>query len=203
MRTFTAQPKQSSGAVDERHPLVMIHGFGAGFLQFYKNLEHLHSERTLHALDLPGFGRSTRVPFTPNAQKAEEEFVDLIERWRERVGIEKFILLGHSLGAFIACSYSLKYPSRVRHLVLVDPWGFSDPPSREEIKAKVTSRGSRMMWRLITTFKPFASVRAAGPWGESTSCPGTLLASYPAFPPPLLPRSYPSFPPPLLPRSYP
>jgi abhydrolase domain-containing protein 4 len=67
----------------------MIHGFGAGLLQFYKNLDHLHADRRLLAFDLPGFGRSSRVKFPKDPEKAEMQFVDMIERWREEVGVRK------------------------------------------------------------------------------------------------------------------
>ena len=152
----------------ERLPLVMVHGFGTGFLQFHKNMDHLHSQRRLFAIDLPGFGRSTRVPFTPDAQSAEEEFVDSIEKWRQGAGVDRFILLGHSLGAFLACAYTMKYPSQVRHLILVDPWGFAIPPCEAELKEKFSqfSFRTRMLWNVVNKFKPFASIRAAGPWGK-------------------------------------
>ena len=96
----------------EKLPLVMIHGFGCGLGAYYRNFDALHSERRLLAMDVLGFGRSSRVNFTPDADKAEGEFVDSIERWRQSLGLEKFILLGHSFGAFLACSYAMKYPAR-------------------------------------------------------------------------------------------
>ena len=168
IRTFSVDSspcKASAVSLEgEKLPLVMIHGFGAGFLQFYKNLDHLSVNRRLLAIDLPGFGRSTRVSFSTDAQRAEEEFVDSIESWRKRVGVERFILLGHSLGAFIACSYSMKYPMRVRHLILVDPWGVDTAPPPEELQ-KNMSRTGDALWRVASKFKPFDAVRAAGPWG--------------------------------------
>ena len=96
----------------ERLPLVMMHGFGCGLGAFYRNYDELHSERKLLALDVLGFGRSSRVDFTPDADIAEGEFVDSIEKWRQSLGLEKFILLGHSFGAFLACSYAMKHPTR-------------------------------------------------------------------------------------------
>jgi len=148
----------------ERIPLVLIHGFGAGFLQFYKNLDHLHSKRKVLALDLPGFGQSTRILFTPEAEKAEMEFVDSIERWREGVGVEKFILLGHSLGGYLACAYAMSYPSRVRHLILVDPWGLPAPPTKEEIKQKYPPWAG-VLFSAVSNLNPFTPIRVAGPWG--------------------------------------
>eukprot|EP00731_Ephydatia_muelleri_P025949 Em0018g49a len=144
-------------------PLVMLHGFGAGLLQFYKNFDGLHADRWLHAMDLPGFARSSRVPFTPDAEAAEGEYVELIEKWREGMGLDRFILLGHSFGAFLACSYAMKYPSRVRHLVLVDPWGFSIKPAIEG-----ADRGLPLLISTFATrFNPLSPIRAVGPFGPS------------------------------------
>ena len=159
IRTLTLTSKSSREV-----PLVMIHGFGAGLLQFYKNLDHLHSERSIHALDLPGFGRSTRKPFPLHPDNAEQEFVDYLEIWRKAMRLEKFVLLGHSFGAYIACAYTLRYPERVRHLILVDPWGFAQPPNEQELNDKF--KQSSWFWRAVGKLKPFTVVRTVGPWGE-------------------------------------
>ena len=152
-------------------PLVMIHGFGCGIPQFYKNFDHLHKNRKVYAIDLPGFARSTRVEFTPDAEQCEQEFVDYIEKWREGVGLEKFILLGHSLGAFISCAYTMRHPDQVRHLILDDPWGFPVRPSDNERNS--ASSGTRRRLPIIykaaflftKVFNPLAPIRAAGPLG--------------------------------------
>lgn len=164
MRTITMEPKVPSPP-NERVPLVMIHGFGAGFLQFYKNLDHLHDNRQLLAFDLPGFGRSSRVAFPRDPLKAEEQFVNVMERWREIMGLRRFILLGHSLGGYLATAYAMKHPQRVRHLILVDPWGFPVPPSEEELMEMFTPF-QRFSWQVVSHMRPFTAVRAAGPWGK-------------------------------------
>ena len=164
IRTLTLTSKSGTNEV----PLVMIHGFGAGLLQFYKNLDHLHSARSVHALDLPGFGRSTRQPFPRHSDNAEQKFVDYLEVWRKAMRLERFVLLGHSFGAYIACAYTLQYPERVRHLILVDPWGFAQPPNEQEVKDKF--KQTSWFWRAVAKLKPFTVVRAAGPWGEDHVC---------------------------------
>jgi pimeloyl-ACP methyl ester carboxylesterase len=35
-----------------------------------------------------------------------------MEGWRRAVGLEKFILLGHSMGGNLSAAYALKYPER-------------------------------------------------------------------------------------------
>ena len=143
-------------------PLVMIHGFGAGLGFWAMSVDALAKERTVYAFDVLGFGRSSRPHFSSKAEEAESQFVESIEQWRHQVGLEKFVLLGHSFGGYLASSYALKHPSRVQHLVLVDAWGFPEKPSELEftipwwIKALAT---------VSSFFNPFAGIRAAGPWG--------------------------------------
>ena len=174
IRCLVMEPQQP--ALPEKTPLVLVHGFGCGTVQFYKNLDHLHSDRRLFALDLPGFARSTRIPFPEDPEAVEAVFVSALERWREGVGLERFVLLGHSLGGFLSLSYSMTHPHRVRHLILEDPWGF--PERSEELRSIATppstasASGPRTIsfWARVGTvfmskFNPLAPVRAAGPLG--------------------------------------
>ena len=59
-----------------------------------------------------GFGRSSRTPLSNDALEAEREFITSIEAWRNSLKLDKFILLGHSFGGFLAASYAIKYPER-------------------------------------------------------------------------------------------
>lgn len=58
-----------------------------------------------------------------STEETKHYFVDAIEEWRKTVGIESFVLAGHSFGAYISALYYEKYPSRIQHLVLLSPAG--------------------------------------------------------------------------------
>jgi cardiolipin-specific phospholipase len=117
--------------------LVMLHGYGAGLGFFYQNYEPLSRLPgwRIYALDLLGMGRSSRPPFRIYAKdkddkirEAENWFIDAIEEWREKKNIEKFTLLGHSMGGYMAVAYALKYPGRLKKLILVSPVGIPEDP---------------------------------------------------------------------------
>ncbi|KAK9892125.1 hypothetical protein WA026_018326 [Henosepilachna vigintioctopunctata] len=110
----------------KKTPLVMVHGFAAGIGFWCRNLDRLAKDRPVYAFDLLGFGRSSRPTFSDDGTEAEKQMVDGIEAWRAEMKLEKFYLLGHSMGGFLSTSYTISYPDRVAHLILADPWGFSD-----------------------------------------------------------------------------
>ena len=148
---------------EKKVPLVMVHGMGGGIGLWAQNLGPLSENRPLYAFDVLGFGRSSRPQFSTKPDVAENQFVESIEEWRKTMDIDKMILLGHSLGAYISGAYSLKYPDRVKHLVLVDAWGFPEKPPEDQqrrvplwIKAIAT---------VIKPFNPLAVLRVAGPFG--------------------------------------
>ena len=117
--------------------LVMLHGYGAGLGFFYKNFDGLSRlpHWKLYALDLLGMGRSSRPPFKIHAKEKEDKvreaeswFVDALEEWRIKRGIDKMTLLGHSLGGYMAVCYALKYPGHLNKLILASPVGIPEDP---------------------------------------------------------------------------
>lgn len=102
----------SSDHVKAKTPMVLLHGFGGGVGLWAQNLDALSQQRPVFAPDLLGFGQSSRPLFSTDAQEAEDQFVESIEQWRAKVGLESMILLGHNLGGYLAVSYAMKYPGR-------------------------------------------------------------------------------------------
>lgn len=101
-------------------PLVAIPGYGAGVGFFFKNFSWLTSRFRVHAVDLLGTGLSGRPPFAAkNREQAEDFFISALETWRKAHQLERFILVGHSMGGYLSVAYALKHPERVQHLVLV------------------------------------------------------------------------------------
>lgn len=117
--------------------LVMVHGYGAGLGLFYRNFEPVTRLPgwKLYALDMLGMGNSSRPKFKIHAKSREDQvieaesfFIDALEEWRKARNIERFTLLGHSLGGYLAVSYALKYPGHLKKLILASPVGIPEDP---------------------------------------------------------------------------
>lgn len=174
--TLKVTNKTSRKSTDQasQTPLVMVHGFGGGVGLWIRNLDALSRSRPVYAFDLLGFGRSSRPSFPTDPSLAEEQFVSSIEQWRQSMGLERMILLGHSLGGYLATSYTIQYPERVSHLILVDPWGYPERSQQQsqgsggqgsELKRVSPPRWLKAVASVISLFNPLAVIRAAGPWG--------------------------------------
>lgn len=76
-------------------------------MSFIRLFKRLRGNYQVHALDQLGVGHSSRSNFSENFSfnEAKDYFVDAIEKWRKEVGVNSFILAGHSFGAYIAALY--------------------------------------------------------------------------------------------------
>ncbi|XP_056154279.1 1-acylglycerol-3-phosphate O-acyltransferase ABHD5 [Lampris incognitus] len=165
---FAVHPQPGSPAqprlqTQPKPPLVLLHGFGGGVALWAQNLDAFSSCGPVYAVDLLGFGRSTRPQFITDPEGVEEQFLVALEEWRERVGLEEMLLLGHNLGGYLAAAYTLKYPHRVKHLILVEPWGF--PARPENPNHSTIPVWIRAMGAFMSPFNPLAGLRLAGPLG--------------------------------------
>ena len=114
----------SSASRGTQLPLVMVHGFASGLGLWILNYDTLSRKVPLHALDLLGFANSSRAyTFSKHSQTCIDEYVESLEKWRQAMQLDKFVLLGHSFGGYLSFFYMLKHPNRVQHLILADPWG--------------------------------------------------------------------------------
>ena len=144
-------------------PLVMIHGFGVGLGMFVKNFDTICQCTDVYAIDILGFGRSSRPNFSRRPKKIIQQFVNSLEDWRRAVGLDRFILLGHSFGGYLSTWYAIAFPESVAKLILVEPWGYT---AFETGRARDSRR--RTFYKSIVSlirstsmkyFQPFAFVR--------------------------------------------
>jgi pimeloyl-ACP methyl ester carboxylesterase len=147
----------------------MVHGYGAGLAFWFKNLNDLARVSSPYALDLLGFGLSSRPK--PSFRKndvagSEAFFVDSLAAWADAMKLDRFVLMGHSFGGYVSVAFAERFPQRVRQLILVSPFGL---PARPHDANSVESGRAGFvadLWERGVT--PMDIVRVAGPLGSSS-----------------------------------
>ncbi len=113
--TRTYYQKAGTGGV----PIVLVHGFGASSFSWRGNLNPLAKAGfTVYAPDMRGFGLSDKGWDKSMSQDAQ---ADRLKAFMDAMGIDRAVLAGNSMGGGIVTNFALRYPDRVRGLVLVDP----------------------------------------------------------------------------------
>lgn len=123
-------------------PVLALHGWldnAATFDRLAPCLQGVH----LIAIDLVGHGHSHHRP--PGVKYHYVDYVDDVVAIAEALELERFGLLGHSMGAGISSLVAGVFPERVSHLMLIEGIG---PMSRgAENTVEVLSRSIRQMSR--------------------------------------------------------
>ena len=105
--------------------IVMIHGLGGQMGNFTMALAPLLSgTHRVIVIDRPGMGYSDRAPDAPANPRAQAETV---ARLIDKLGLERPLVVGHSLGGAIALCLAMEHPEQTRGLALLAP--LTQPPS--------------------------------------------------------------------------
>lgn len=99
-------------------PVLFLHGFMSSNLQWEPNRERLGRELRLLLAEQPGHGRSPG-PDDPAAYRADA-VLDQLDRIRRDRSIDRWWLVGQSLGGAMLVRYALRHPDRVAGLVFTN-----------------------------------------------------------------------------------
>ena len=108
-------------------PLVLIHGMFGDFLDWEPVLEPLAAHHRVIAIDLPGFGASSK----PHREYSAKFFVSTLEELLRQLEVKDPILAGNSFGGQVAILYALQHPDSVAKLLLVNSGGFQQYSEQE------------------------------------------------------------------------
>lgn len=110
-------------------PLLILHGFlgmSDNWKTFAKNISNSGFE--VHLIDQRNHGRSFHSP-----EFSYDLMADDLERYSAHYGLNKFHLLGHSMGGKTAMYYAAKYSNRVEKMVIADIAPKYYPPHHQQI----------------------------------------------------------------------
>jgi abhydrolase domain-containing protein 6 len=115
------------GGPSEAQTILMVHGFAANKDNWLRFARDFTEDYRVIALDLPGFGASSRPAGSYDIGTQTERLAGIIDA----LGLDTLHLIGNSMGGHISALYAARYPNRVRSLALLDNAGITSPQPSE------------------------------------------------------------------------
>jgi pimeloyl-ACP methyl ester carboxylesterase len=131
----TGAPEGAPEGEEAPPTIIFVHGYCGAAANFLPLFPFLAPSARCVAVDLPGCAGSAK----PGLDYDVPFFVGFLESFRRRLGLESFVLVGHSMGGQIAAHYTRRFPETVQKLVLVAPDGLA---------------GEEGGWRVIARLDP-------------------------------------------------
>jgi proline iminopeptidase len=119
------------------YPLVLMHGGPGADLHTLTSFRKCADKFTLVFYDHRCNGRSTGAELTSMSMENLTADADAL---REKLGFEKWAVLGHSFGGNVALEYALRYPQNLSHLLLMDT-GAANSWAQEKAPQELAKRG--------------------------------------------------------------
>lgn len=146
MANATALPCEYSIS-GEGPALVLVHGIGAARNTWTKALPILTQHFTVVSYDLRGHGESPM----PQAEFGLAELVEDLELIRQRCGIQRFHIAGHSLGGMIGPAYARKYSRYVQSVGLLSTAAFRTEEDSAKVRGVVTAMEEKGIPQILET----------------------------------------------------
>lgn len=97
--------------------VVLVHGYGESLISWRPVFDELSLDADVIALDLPGFGVSSK----PASGYTADSLASVVLALLDELGVGRAVIVGHSLGGAVATAAAIRDPGRVTGLVLVAP----------------------------------------------------------------------------------
>ncbi len=118
--------------------LVLIHGSNSSLHTWEPWVKRLGGQYRIVSLDLPGHGLTGRHP---SGEYDYPVFIDVVDKMMVKLGIDRAVIGGNSMGGGVTWMYALAHPEKVAAMILVDAAG---APRWEARKAPIGFRIARM-----------------------------------------------------------
>jgi pimeloyl-ACP methyl ester carboxylesterase len=142
--------------------LLLLHGFGADKDSWNRLAKHLTPKFHVVAIDVPGFGMSSRPETESYTIRDQALRLDPIVA---ALGLDSFHLAGNSMGGAIAGRYAAEFPDKVRTLALVNTGGIANCPKKSELRKQLEEGKNSLLLETPEDFeKMLAFVFVRPPW---------------------------------------
>ncbi len=135
--------------------VVLIHGFLENSTMWDKITPHLTKRNRVITIDLLGHGKSDCLGYVHTM----ELFAETVSAVLKHLRIRKCILVGHSLGGYVALAFAEKYPQKIKGLCLLNSTSSEDDEERKTLRA----RANKMIQNNFTNMVRMSFANLFGP----------------------------------------
>jgi pimeloyl-ACP methyl ester carboxylesterase len=114
-------------------PVVLLHGFAEDSNIWQQQAQFLEPHCRLILPDLPGSGKSGILP---KDNVTIEDYAACISALLDAEGIDKCILLGHSMGGYITLAFAEMFAHKLQAFGLVNSSAFADDEEKKSVRKK-------------------------------------------------------------------
>ncbi len=126
-------------------PVLFLHGWLGSWRYWFPTTEVVAEQFRTYAFDFWGFGDSRRK----KTRESIQAYSDQVIRFLDALGIERVMLVGHSMGGMVALKTALNFPDRIMRVATVG----------------APINGDSLSWMLKLTDRPvMATAFARMPW---------------------------------------
>lgn len=115
-----------------KQTIVFIHGLSSNADAWSRNIQSLKEKHTCLALDLPGFGKSSKVApaYTPTF------YAEVVAKLIDKLKLKNVVVAGHSMGGQTAIKLALNHPKKLKKLILIAPAGIEEFNDKQALLMK-------------------------------------------------------------------
>ncbi|MEY2587622.1 MAG: 2-hydroxymuconate semialdehyde hydrolase [Bacteroidota bacterium] len=140
---------RDQGNQSDTVPLVLIHGLSSSLHTWDSLVVRLKENRRIIRLDLPAFGLTGA---SPEGEYSWDYYNRFVDSFLTVLKIKQCILVGHSLGGYVAWNQAIYKPQRLVKLILINSGGYPRKNEKGNIGFKLAS--IPIVGNIITKFTP-------------------------------------------------
>lgn len=140
---------RDEGNQSDTVPLVLIHGLSSSLHTWDSLVVRLKENKRIIRLDLPAFGLTGA---SPEGEYSWDYYNRFVDSFLTAMNIKQCILVGHSLGGYVAWNQAIYKPQRLAKLILINSGGYPRKNEKGNIGFKLAS--IPFVGNIITKFTP-------------------------------------------------
>lgn len=145
---------RDEGNHNDSLPIVLVHGTSSSLHTWDSIVPLLAKNRRVIRMDLPAFGLTGAHPDNDYSIAFYNEFIDSLMM---RLGVNRYIIAGNSLGGSIAWNQSLYTPEKVKGIILINSGGYPKINEKGNIGFKLAA--TPIVGDVLSKFTPKILVR--------------------------------------------